>query len=586
MKGLAVLLVLLVFLFSIVGAYTLTILETTDLHGHIYPVDYSNNATTNYGLARLATLIQKIKAQNPNVLLFDDGDLIQGSPLEYYHAAIDNAGIDPMIAVMNYLGYDAMTLGNHEFNYGQSVLRKVISEAKFPITSANIVNSETMKPEYGDGYVIFNMKDGPKVGYIALTTKYIPNWEEPSHIKGLDFLDAVQTAQEYVDLLKSQGVDVIIIGYHGGLERNPSNGQPTEELTGENEGYAIATQVKGISALLLGHQHLSYAIKIGNLPVVMASYWGKALGKITLNLNNENGKWVVVSSEATLISANNVTPDATVMKLVQKDEDATQKWLDQPLGQSLGDFYVSNPMYARMRDNPLIQFVNTVQMYYTGARISSTALFNNDIRGWKKGPVTMRDVMAVYIYPNTLNVIEVSGKDLKDALEQSASYFTFDNGKVGVSKMPGYNYDMYEGISYIIDLTKPVGSRIVWLAYDGKPISYSATYDIVLNNYRSGGGGNYMMFKGKPVVKSVMMEVSELMADYIRNNGYICPAVDQNWEVITKPFEDLFQEYVVSDGDTVQSIALKFNTNAQIISGLNALSGEPLPGSTIIVPKM
>ncbi|MGC8703989.1 MAG: 5'-nucleotidase C-terminal domain-containing protein [Athalassotoga sp.] len=586
MKGLAVLLVLLVFLFSIVGAYTLTILETTDLHGHIYPVDYSNNATTNYGLARLATLIQKIKAQNPNVLLFDDGDLIQGSPLEYYHAAIDNAGIDPMIAVMNYLGYDAMTLGNHEFNYGQSVLRKVISEAKFPITSANIVNSETMKPEYGDGYVIFNMKDGPKVGYIALTTKYIPNWEEPSHIKGLDFLDAVQTAQKYVDLLKSQGVDVIIIGYHGGLERNPSNGQPTEELTGENEGYAIATQVKGISALLLGHQHLSYAIKIGNLPVVMASYWGKALGKITLNLNNENGKWVVVSSEATLISANNVTPDATVMKLVQKDEDATQKWLDQPLGQSLGDFYVSNPMYARMRDNPLIQFVNTVQMYYTGARISSTALFNNDIRGWKKGPVTMRDVMAVYIYPNTLNVIEVSGKDLKDALEQSASYFTFDNGKVGVSKMPGYNYDMYEGISYIIDLTKPVGSRIVWLAYDGKPISYSATYDIVLNNYRSGGGGNYMMFKGKPVVKSVMMEVSELMADYIRNNGYICPAVDQNWEVITKPFEDLFQEYVVSDGDTVQSIALKFNTNAQIISGLNALSGEPLPGSTIIVPKM
>ncbi len=586
MKGLAVLLVLLVFLFSIVGAYTLTILETTDLHGHIYPVDYSNNATTNYGLARLATLIQKIKAQNPNVLLFDDGDLIQGSPLEYYHAAIDNAGIDPMIAVMNYLGYDAMTLGNHEFNYGQSVLRKVISEAKFPITSANIVNSETMKPEYGDGYVIFNMKDGPKVGYIALTTKYIPNWEEPSHIKGLDFLDAVQTAQEYVDLLKSQGVDVIIIGYHGGLERNPSNGQPTEELTGENEGYAIATQVKGISALLLGHQHLSYAIKIGNLPVVMASYWGKALGKITLNLNNENGKWVVVSSEATLISANNVTPDATVMKLVQKDEDATQKWLDQPLGQSLGDFYVSNPMYARMRDNPLIQFVNTVQMYYTGARISSTALFNNDIRGWKKGPVTMRDVMAVYIYPNTLNVIEVSGKDLKDALEQSASYFTFDNGKVGVSKMPGYNYDMYEGISYIIDLTKPVGSRIVWLAYDGKPVSYSATYDIVLNNYRSGGGGNYMMFKGKPVVKSVMMEVSELMADYIRNNGYICPSVDQNWEVITKPFEDLFQEYVVSDGDTVQSIALKFNTNAQIISGLNALSGEPLPGSTIIVPKM
>ncbi len=502
MKKFLVFFLVLAFVISIVSAYTLTILETTDLHGHIYPVDYSNNATTNYGLARIATLIQKIRAQQPNVLLFDDGDLIQGSPLEYYHAAIDNSGIDPMIAVMNYLGYNAMTLGNHEFNYGQDVLRKAIKEANFPITSANIVNSETMKPEYGDGYVIFKMKDGPTVGYIALTTQYIPNWEEPSHIKNLDFLDAVKTAQKYVDLLKSMDVDVIIVGYHGGLERNPANGKPTEELTGENEGYAIATQVNGISALLLGHQHNSYALKIGNLPVVMASYWGNAL------------------------------------------------------------------------------------MYYTGAKISSTALFSNDVRGWKVGPVTMRDVMSVYIYPNTLNVIEVTGKDIRAALEQTASYFTFENGEVGVSKMPDYNYDMYEGISYVIDLTKPVGQRIAWLAYEGKPLSDDATYDVVLNNYRSGGGGNYMMFKGKPVVKSVMMEVSELMADYIRTQKMVCPSVNQNWEVITQPFDSLFQTYKVSNGDTLESLAIKFNTTVQKIMGLNAITDSKLvPGSVVLTPK-
>jgi len=585
LKRFFVFFLLLAFLLSFVFAYTLTILETTDLHGHIYPVDYSNNATTNYGLARIATLIQKIKSQQQNVLLFDDGDLIQGSPLEYYHAAIDNSGIDPMIEIMNYLGYNAMTLGNHEFNYGQQVLRKAISEANFPITSANIVNAETGKPEYGNGYVIFNMKDGPTVGYIALTTQYIPNWEEPSHIKGIDFLDAVQTGQKYVNLLKSMGVDVIIIGYHGGLERNPANGQPTEELTGENEGYAIATQVNGISALLLGHQHLSYALKIGNLPVVMASYWGNALGKITLELEHVNGKWTVISSSATLISAKGVTPDATVMSLVQKEEDATQKWLDQPLGTSLGDFYVSNPLYARMRDNPLIQFVNTVQMYYSGAKISSTALFNDQVRGWKKGPVTMRDVMAVYIYPNTLNVIEVKGKDIRSALEQTASYFTFNNNEIGISKMPGYNYDMYEGISYVIDLTKPVGQRIVWLAYNGKPLTDDATYDVVLNNYRSGGGGNYLMFKGKPVVKSVMMEVSELMADYIRTQKVLCPSVDENWMVITKPFETLFQTYTVSQGDTIESIALKFNTSVQKIKGLNAIVSPIKVGELLLVPQ-
>lgn len=585
MKRFFVFFLLMVFLLSFVFAYTLTILETTDLHGHIYPVDYSNNATTNYGLARIATLIQKIKSQQQNVLLFDDGDLIQGSPLEYYHAAIDNSGIDPMIEIMNYLGYNAMTLGNHEFNYGQQVLRKAISEANFPITSANIVNAETGKPEYGNGYVIFNMKDGPTVGYIALTTQYIPNWEEPSHIKGIDFLDTVQTGQKYVNLLKSMGVDVIIIGYHGGLERNPANGQPTEELTGENEGYAIATQVNGISALLLGHQHLSYALKIGNLPVVMASYWGNALGKITLELEQVNGKWTVISSSATLISAKGVTPDATVMSMAQKEEDATQKWLDQPLGTSLGDFYVSNPLYARMRDNPLIQFVNTVQMYYSGAKISSTALFSDQVRGWEKGPVTMRDVMAVYIYPNTLNVIEVKGKDIRSALEQTASYFTFNNNEIGISKMPGYNYDMYEGISYVIDLTKPVGQRIVWLAYNGKPLTDDATYDVVLNNYRAGGGGNYLMFKGKPVVKSVMMEVSELMADYIRTQKVLCPSVDENWMVITKPFETLFQTYTVSQGDTIESIALKFNTSVQKIKGLNAIVSPIKVGELLLVPQ-
>ncbi len=578
--------VLTVLLAVIASAYTLTILETTDLHGHVYPVDYSNNANANYGLARLATLIEQVRSQQPNVLLFDDGDLIQGSPLEYYHAVVDNSGIDPMINAMNYLGYNAMALGNHEFNYGQSVLRKAIAEANFPITSANIVKSGTTDPVYGDGYVIFNMKDGPKVGYVALTTKYIPNWEEPRHIQNISFLDAVQTAQKYVKTLQYLGADVIIIGYHGGLERDLKTGQPTEDLTGENEGYAIATEVKGISALLLGHQHNSVAAELDGVPIVMASSWGNALGKIDLELSEENGRWVVESSKAQLLSAKDVPPDPKILAMDQKYEDATQKWLDQPLGEASGDFSITDPMQARMHDNALIQFVNTVQMFYSKAPISSTALFSDNVRGWKQGPVTMRDVISTYVYPNTLKVLDVTGQDIKDAIERSASYFTFDNGKIGTSGLPGYNYDIYEGISYVIDLTEPVGQRVAWLAYDGKPMAMDQTYEVVLNNYRAGGGGNYAMFKGKPVVREVMMEVSELMADYVRTNKTISPSVNDNWEVITTPFDRMFQEYTVASGDTLDSIAARFNTTAHTLVGLNAINGDGLnAGQTILVPR-
>lgn len=578
--------VLTVLLAVVASAYTLTILETTDLHGHVYPVDYSNNADANYGLARLATLIKQIKAQQPNVLLFDNGDLIQGSPLEYYHAVVDNNGIDPMINVMNYLGYSAMALGNHEFNYGQSVLRKVISEADFPITSANIVKAGTSSPVYGDGYVLFNMKDGPKVGYIALTTQYIPNWEEPRHIQGISFLDAVKTAGKYVKTLQYLGADVIIVGYHGGLERDLKTGQPTEDLTGENEGYAIATEVKGISALLLGHQHNSVATELDGVPIVMASSWGRALGRIDLELAKENDQWVVKSSKAQLLSANDVAPDPKVLAMDQKYEDATQKWLDQPLGEATGDFSITDPMQARMHDNALIQFVNTVQMFYSKAPISSTALFSDSVRGWKKGPITMRDVISTYVYPNTLKVLDVSGQDIKDAIERSASYFTFDGGKVGTSGLPGYNYDIYEGISYVIDLTKPVGQRVVWLAYEGKPMAMSGTYELVLNNYRAGGGGNYAMFKGKPVVREVMMEVSELMADYVRTNKTVSPSVNDNWQVITRPFDQMFRMYTVASGDTLDSIASKFNTTSHILMGLNAMKSAGLTaGQVILVPN-
>jgi 2',3'-cyclic-nucleotide 2'-phosphodiesterase/3'-nucleotidase len=203
-----------------------------------------------------------------------------------------------------------------------------------------------------------------------------------------------------------------------------------------------------------------------------------------------------------------------------------------------GDMVVTDPMRVRLKDSPLIEFINRVQMELSGALISNTALFDNSSPGFPAN-VTMRDIVSNYIYPNTLKVIRITGQDIKDALEQSASYFkTYTGGQVEVSdkfrtpKPQHYNYDMWEGITYRLNISRPVGERVVQLDYEGSPIDLSATFDVVLNNYRAGGGGNYTMFQGKPVVKDIPTDVAELLASYIMERGTIEAACNDNWEVV------------------------------------------------------
>jgi 2',3'-cyclic-nucleotide 2'-phosphodiesterase/3'-nucleotidase len=491
-----------------------------------------------------------------------------------------------MVLVMNKLGYSAWVIGNHEFNYGLEVLKKAVSEAQFPALSANIIdvkeNSSLFKP-----YHIVNVGD-IKIGILGLTTKYIPNWEDPKNIEGLDFLDPVEVAKKYVDILKNkENVDIVIVAYHGGLERDPQTGEPTEELTGENQAYQLLQEVDGIDVLLLGHQHRTIATKINNVPVSMPSYWGKSLGKIVLKLEKKDNKWQVIDSSVEQVSVKGVTADEEITSLIKPYDEKVQAWLDQPVGYADGDFWVENPLFARLQDNPLIEFVNKVQMYYSKAKISSTALFNNSIKGWKSGPITLRDINAVYIYPNTLKVIKVTGKDIKDALEKSADYFVMENYMVSVNKSwvepkpRHYNYDMWEGISYKIVLNNPSGNRIIDLMFEGKPIEMDKEYEIVLNNYRAGGGGGYTMFKGKPVVREVMMEVSELMADYILEHKNIKATTDNNWQTVVK------FEYVINPGENLWSISKRLGVSLNDLIRWNNIKNPSLikPGTKLVYYK-
>ncbi|WP_100486744.1 bifunctional metallophosphatase/5'-nucleotidase [Sporolactobacillus pectinivorans] len=518
----------------------LVILETSDVHGSIYPINYADNSYREVGVGKVATLIRRERAACPDCLLVDNGDMIQGTPLLYYYARFDQRRPNPMAVLDNRLGYDCAVFGNHEFNFGREATEHAVHDSKFPWLAANILNTKTGKPYFGKPYIIKTYEPGFRVAVLGLITKYIPIWEKPENITGMYFADPVETAKEWVPYLKGkERADIVVISYHGGFERDLETGEPTEMLTGENQGYQLCMEVSDLDVLLSGHQHRRISgAEIHGVTVVQPGCNGAYLGKVTLDLKKDGVHWTVSGKKSELLPVNGIVEDRELLKLTDHYEKDAQDWLDRPLGRIDGDMLVRDPMEVRMQEHPLIEFINRMQMKASGVDISLTALFNNESPGLPVN-VSMRDIVSNYIYPNTLKVIRISGGDMLEALERSASFFKrYTGGPVEVSdtfttpKPQYYNYDMWEGINYMIDLSKPVGSRIIKLEYHGDPVAMDGQYDVVMNNYRSSGGGDYLMFRNKPVVKDVPVDVTEIMANEIIEKKVIKAEVNNNWKLI------------------------------------------------------
>ncbi|OXM85303.1 bifunctional metallophosphatase/5'-nucleotidase [Paenibacillus rigui] len=518
----------------------LTILQTSDIHGALLPIQYANNGPTQSGFAKIASLIEQERNHNGYVLVMDNGDLIQGTPLAYHHAKLNADAPNPMIRCLNETGYDGAVIGNHEFNYGMDILNKAVRESRFPWLCANIVDEATGEPVFGSPYRIFTSPEGVRVAVLGLTTHYIPHWEKPEHIAGLRFEHALESAAKWVSKIRrEEKPDVMVVSYHGGFERDLQTGEPTEPLTGENVGYALCTEVEGIDVLLTGHQHRTIAREVNGVTVVQPGSQGTKLGKVQLELERRDGRFVVLNKSSELLSPEGQDTAASIVELVSEDEALTQAWLDTPIGKLLGDMQITDPMAVRLKEHPLIEFINKVQMDISGARISNTALFDNVSPGFPSD-ITMRDIVSNYIYPNTLQVIRISGQDIKDALERSASYFATYTGEGPVRVNPSfsepkpqhYNYDMWEGIQYKLNISLPEGQRVVQLDYEGETLDLNAEYDVVMNNYRAAGGGNYTMFQSKPVVRDIPTDMAELLASYIMERGTIEASLNANWEVV------------------------------------------------------
>lgn len=513
----------------------ITILGTTDLHGNINPIDYYTDKPDNRGLAKVATLINRVRKEQPNVVLVDSGDTIQGSPLESFHSRKNNVRTDPMMLVMNSLNYDAMAVGNHEYNFGLKVLEKARGEAKFPWLSANTYEKGTDRTHYKP-YIVKDLV-GVKIGILGLTTPGVPYWDNPPNYAGLEFRDPVPETRKWVQTLRAQEkVDVVVVAMHMGVGEDLRTGDASPgQIPHENEAVTIAKEVPGIDVIFMGHTHRDVpSLYVGGVLLTQANHWGRHLARADLYLQKEPSGWRVYAKSARTIPVDDrVEPDPAVVKLAEPYDRQTQEWLAREIAQSPEDLTAEE---ARFRDTAILDLIQKVQLEAGKADVSMVASFNQNAR-IAKGPVTVRDITELYVYENTLAVLEITGQQLKDALEHSAKYYkTYEPGKslreLTDEKIPAYNFDIAEGVTYDLDISKPVGSRIQNLRFKGQPLAPTRKLRLATNNYRVNGGGGYTMYKNAPVVYRSSEEIRELMVDWLERNKTVPVRPNNNWRIV------------------------------------------------------
>nr|MBA3440103.1 bifunctional metallophosphatase/5'-nucleotidase [Pyrinomonadaceae bacterium] len=443
----------------------ITILSTTDVHGNILPIDYYTNKPDARGLAQAATIIKAARKENPNLLLIDSGDTIQGTPLSYYHNKRNNEPPDPVMLAMNALGYDAMAVGNHEYNFGLRVLEKARNEARFPWLSANTYREGTDQT-YHKPYIVTDA-NGVRVGILGLTTPGVPTWENKENYRGLEFREPLGEAKKWTAVLRErEQVDLVIIAMHMGIERDLRTGELNPgQVRNENAAAAIAEQVPGVDIILMGHTHREVpSLVINGVLLVQADKWARRVARVDVYLEKDEAtkRWRTGAKQARTIAVDaSVKTDPEIVRLVERYDRETQSWLGRVIGESSAELTAKE---ARFRDTAILDLIHRVQLATSNAQISMAASFNTQAR-IPRGPVTVRDIAGLYEYENTLVVIEVTGEQLREALEHSAKYFrTYAPNKPVTDlvdeKVPGYNFDIAEGVTYDIDIAKPLGRRI------------------------------------------------------------------------------------------------------------------------------
>jgi len=443
-----------------------------------------------------------------------------------------------------------MAVGNHEFNFGLDVLWKAKSESRFPWLAANLRETYSSGVPYIRPYVIKTIA-GVRIAIVGFVTPGVPRWEIPAHYEGYTFEPIVEAAQRVIPEIRKQA-DLVVVIMHSGLGRDLQTGQPPSEdqLNGENVAGELAEQVPGIDLIFFGHTHRELPEKLLNgVLLAQAKNWGASLARADVELDrNSKGRWHVASKHSQIIPVTEaVAADPEIVKIAGPYHATTQKYLDTPIATSEKSL---DGLAARYQDDPLMDLIHRVQLEYGHADVSLGTMFYPGVR-IPAGPVTLRQAAALYIYENTLYTVEMTGAQLKLALEHAAGFYPAWPIPAGQEiRLPGYNADSAEGVSYKIDLTRPAGDRVIGLTFRGKPLDPAQNLRVAINNYRYTGGGRYDVFRGLPVIYRSPQEIRELLIDYLTRVGKIPAQADHNWEIVPDAARDaMIRQAIAEEND-------------------------------------
>lgn len=533
----------------------LKFIETSDIHGNYLSYDYINQCDANGGLSRIYTyVIQERKKHGPNLLLFDNGDMIEGQPISYYYNYVDTLSPHIGADIMNYMRYDVGCLGNHEIETGIPVMDRWINQCDFPILTANIVWESDGTP-YVKPYTVFE-REGLRIAVLGLSTAATPAWVCKSMWNGLEFHDMEESARKWMSIIREKEKPDIVVGlFHSGKDARLIANRYKDDVSLE-----VAQRVPGFDAVLIGHDHTLYCEKIVNVAgdsvlVVNPGSSGLVIADVTMSLTINAGKVVKKKIKGELIDTEAYEPDKKMMERYASHHKDVNDYVLQKIG-VFTETVTTRPAY--FGPSAFVDFIHSLQLHISGADISfaSPLSFDTRIEG---GDIRISDMFRLYRYKNLIYTMSLSGREIKNYLEESYSLWTnqmkspednllllTNNGKSKTLFTNLYYYfDSAAGIIYMVDVTKPKGEKISILCMsDGKPFDMDKMYSVALTSYRGNGGGDLL-------TRGAGLSIDELddrilnitdndfryyLIEYIKQNKVIHPRVLNHWKFVPEPW--------------------------------------------------
>jgi 2',3'-cyclic-nucleotide 2'-phosphodiesterase / 3'-nucleotidase len=550
------------------------IIETSDVHGAIFPYNFTAARTSTNSMAQVHAYVEQERAKlDQEVVLVDNGDILQGDPAVYYYNFEKTDTAHLLARVMNYMKYDVATVGNHDIETGHPVYDKFKSEINFPWLAANALNTKTNQPYFPPYYIIekdastpHDMNKKIKIAVLGLITPGIPNWLPKNIWSGIEFEDMILTARKWVSIIQEKEKPDILIGlFHAGVDHTYDN-QTAISPRNENASQLVSEQVPGFDVVFVGHDHHEWNYKVANVTGDSVLILGPAsrsnsitIANINLNFNDETKSWTKnITGE--IVNTKTLFPDKEFMTAFSNEFDEVKNYVSRPIGQFTKTVSARESIFG---NSTFVDLIHKIQLELTGADISFTAplSIHSEI---SEGDVYVKDMFNLYRYENLLYTIELNGKEILDYLEYSySSWFNTmkdandhllmfekdEQGELVLSKRSNapmlknryYNFDSAEGIKYLVDVSRPVGERItIQSLSNGIPFDLKKKYSVAINSYRgNGGGGHLVEGAGIPqekltdrVINSTEKDLRYYMMKWIEKQKIVVPTEDINWSIV------------------------------------------------------